>query len=263
MISETVYDPKNFHNCCEELMENWSNKLNKVFVLRSKYAHSDVKNFYSQNFKYIGKPFFLAEDATKDRHEKPVGSIWSEVRNDNSIPNAYRHSTEAQPLHTDGSYIPNFPSSTLMACVRNNVKGGETTFIDSILVYEILESVDPSLLRNLLENDFIHERSGFTKKQRVMIDSNNNIYLNWNFYCLSQVLSNNQKKIAKEFYTFLNQSAEINSAKMSVILRPGDSVFWRDNLCLHGRNSFFAEQKSDRFLWKCAIDIGSSIESEI
>ena len=149
MIIETIYDPKNFHNCCEELMENWSNKLNKVFILRSKYAHSDVKNFYSQNFKYIGKPFFLAEDATKDRHEKPVGSIWSEVRNDNSIPNAYRHSTEAQPLHTDGSYIPNFPSSTLMACVRNNVKGGETTFIDSISVYEILESVDPSLLRKL------------------------------------------------------------------------------------------------------------------
>ena len=118
-------------------------------------------------------------------------------------------------------------------------------------------------MKNLLDTDFIHERSGFSKKQRIIKESNNDIYVNWNFFCLSKSLSKKQKKIANEFYTFLGKNEIIDSAKLNVTLKPGDSVFWRDNLCLHGRNPFIAEHTSDRFLWKCAIDIGNPIESKI
>ena len=149
MIVELKYTHTDFSNCFEELMDCWSDQSNKVFVLWSDKAPQNVKNFYLENFKYIGKPSPLGEDARKDRYQKNDGSIWLEVRNDNSIPNAYRHSTEAQPLHTDGSYIPQYPSSTIMACVKNNVKGGETVFLDSVKLYEILLSHDPKLLKNL------------------------------------------------------------------------------------------------------------------
>jgi hypothetical protein len=59
----------------------------------------------------------------------------------------------------------------------------------------------------------------------------------------------------KEFQEFLLNSSSIQQATLGVKLSPGDSVFWRDNYCLHGRNSFVANEESERFIWKCAIDI--------
>tara|TARA_B100001250_G_scaffold414630_1_gene454986 strand:- start:10714 stop:11496 length:783 start_codon:yes stop_codon:yes gene_type:complete len=260
MIVETKYSRSLFQICAKQLLELWTDNSNKVFVLRAELPPSDIKEFYFKNFKWLGKPFPLGEDATKGREEKSSGSIWFEVRNDSSIPNAYRHSTEPQPLHTDGSYIPNFPSSTIMACVNNNAKGGETVFIDSIKLFEIIESDDPSLLNNLMSENFLHERSGLSKKQPIIRDVGNDVYVNWNFYCISRQISAKQKIIANQFHNFLKNNKNVESAKYALRLMPGDSVFWRDDLCLHGRNGFFAKNTSDRFLWKCAIDIGNFID---
>ena len=256
MIVKVKYNPRSFQDCAEELLDLWSCKSNKVFVIEAEHPPINVKNFYFENFKYFGNPFPLGEDASADRNKKSDGSIWFEVRNDVSIPNAYRHSTEAQPLHTDGSYIPNFPSSTIMACVNNAVRGGETTFIDSIKLFEILDFEDPNLLDQLLNETFTHQRSSLTKKEKVIRQSDNDVYLNWNYFCLAKILNEKKKIIAKNFYKFLKENKKIRSATHFVKLKPGDSVFWRDELCLHGRNSFVAKNSSDRFLWKCAIDIG-------
>jgi alpha-ketoglutarate-dependent taurine dioxygenase len=43
---------------------------------------------------------------------------------------------------------------------------------------------------------------------------------------------------------------------MAVKLNPGDAVTWKDRRVLHGRNGFQATRESERFLWKCAIDVG-------
>jgi alpha-ketoglutarate-dependent taurine dioxygenase len=48
----------------------------------------------------------------------------------------------------------------------------------------------------------------------------------------------------------------IKAKTQSVKLMPGDAVTWKDRELLHGRNAFVANQTSERFLWKCAIDIG-------
>ena len=62
----------------------------------------------------------------------------------------------------------------------------------------------------------------------------------------------------EEFFLFLQTSEEIDFAKKKVKLTPGDAVTWKDNEILHGRNSFSADSPSERFLWKCAVDIGSN-----
>ena len=80
------------------------------------------------------------------------------MRNDATIPNAYRHSTNSQPLHTDGSYIPDFPSSTMMHVLEIMLRG-ETVFLDSNKIFNT--PIDnPDLLKDLLKNDILHERSG-------------------------------------------------------------------------------------------------------
>ena len=47
-----------------------------------------------------------------------------DVRYDSNIKDAYRHSSNPQPLHTDGSYNPDFPNATLMCCISNSASGG-------------------------------------------------------------------------------------------------------------------------------------------
>ena len=114
------------------MLTGWQN----ILTGEKKISNDD---FYESNFNYIGNPFPLGEDAKKPRESQNTGSIWFEVRNDKSIPNAYRHSTNSQPLHTDGSYLSDFPSSTMMLCVRNNAEGGETIFLDSNKLFSILQ----------------------------------------------------------------------------------------------------------------------------
>ena len=159
MIAEIPFKASNFNDCVGEFFYKWQNKKLKVFVFRAIDSIAEVREFYESNFYHIGIPFPLGEDARKPRGSQNTGSIWFEVRNDATIPNAYRHSTNSQPLHTDGSYIPDFPSSTMMLCVRNNVEGGETVFLDSNKLFSILQSDNPDLLKDLLKSDILHERS--------------------------------------------------------------------------------------------------------
>ena len=35
-----------------------------------------------------------------------------------------------------------------------------------------------------------------------------------------------------------------------------NAVTWKDREVLHGRNAFVASAASERFLWKCAVDVG-------
>ena len=79
--------------------------------------------------------------------------------------------------------------------------------------------------------------------------------MNYNYYCVAKDISAEEKEHIEKFQNFLLTSKKVDEATLGVKLTPGDSVFWRDNYCLHGRNSFVANQESERFIWKCAIDI--------
>ena len=259
MIANIPFDIDNFQSSCDLIFQHWGDSAKKVFALRASKPPNDVKQFYFNNFKYIGEPVPIGEDATQPRNKQRHGSIWFEVRNDSKIKNAYRHSTHGQPLHTDGSYITNFPSSTIMACVKNDVIGGETIFLDSKLLYKILKKNNPILLKALETELILHERSGDSKIKKIIQKTESDFKLNYNYYCISKKIKSHQRAMIEEFQNFLLNNDEIRSNIEHINLNPGDSVFWRDSFVLHGRNSFQAKNDSDRFLWKVAIDIGNNV----
>ena len=256
MLKTINFQVKNFQASVEEIKVAWNNDNNKVFVLKTDSVPDNIQEFYESVFKYLGTPIPIAEDVNLgSRESQRSGKIWFEVRYDPKHPDAYRHSSNAQPLHTDGSYIPDFPSSTLLACVANAGEGGETTFIDSKSVFKIMQEEQPEILNCFLSNKIKHSRSGDTRMDEVIRVEENDIFVNYNYYCVDKDINFQAKENVEIFQHFLLTSEKIKVATIGVKLTPGDSVFWRDNYCLHGRNSFVANQESERFIWKCAIDI--------
>jgi hypothetical protein len=107
----------------------------------------------------------------------------------------------------------------------------------------------------LLNNKVKHTRSGDTRIDPIIRVEENDVFVNYNFYCVDKSNSFEILDNIDKFQNFLLNAESIKSSTIGVKLNPGDAVFWRDNYCLHGRNSFVANQESERFIWKCAIDI--------
>jgi alpha-ketoglutarate-dependent taurine dioxygenase len=258
MISEIEISNATAGSAFAALQTAWSKPDTRVFVLRATDVIADPRAFYDSNFAAIGKPVPLAEDVTVgDRDKQRTGEIWSEVRYDPRHPDAYRHSANAQPLHTDGSYIPEFPNATLMACVANAGEGGETTFIDAKDVVETLEAEDTQLLNALLSRTIPHARSGDRRDEKVFDIRGDGIWVNWNYYCVDQQIDNEGRALADRLFHFLGSSSQIKAKTVGIKLDPGDAITWKDRRVFHGRNGFVATQESERFLWKCAIDVGN------
>lgn len=258
MIWESIYSAARPSPAFLSLVEAWKSAENKVFVLRTDDEVSDVRGFLTDNFKYLGKPLPLAEDVKAgDREHQRTGEIWLEVRYDPRHPNAYRHSSNAQPLHTDGSYVRDYPNATLMSCVSNAGEGGETTFIDAKDVVAALKAENPELLDRLMSTDMPHARSGDSRMERVIEERDGKFLVNWNYYCISPSATPEQRALADRFFAFLGASPMIRERTRGVLLTPGDAVTWKDREVLHGRNAFVAARESERFIWKCAIDIGN------
>ena len=258
MILEFNINEKTFNNTGETLLDAWKKEKNKVFILKSNKTGNDIRNFYEFFCKTFGKIYELAEDVRKgDRDNQRTKGKWMEVRFDPSFKDAYRHSSAEQPLHTDGSYIPNFPNATLMCCVANSKKGGETIFLDVIDLVECLKQDDIELLDYLLTENFIHERSGDKRIEKIIDQYEKNKFLiNFNYFCISKTNSQKNLIMAKRLFDYLCNSKKIKDKIKYVKLSPGDAVTWKDRELLHGRNSFRASESSERFLWKCAVNLG-------
>jgi alpha-ketoglutarate-dependent taurine dioxygenase len=240
------------------LQRVWERPSAKVVVLRATEMIDDPRAFYDECFEHIGLPAQLAEDVTVGgRDDQRTGEIWTEVRYDPNFPDAYRHSLNAQPLHTDGSYIPNFPNATLMACVRNAGQGGETTFIDGDDVVKALEIEAPDLLRSLTQRTIAHARTGDRRDEKVIDLREDGVWVNWNYYCVDPDIDDEGKVMAERFFRFLMSSPLIKEHTVPIKLAQGDAVTWKDRRILHGRNGFVANRESERFLWKCAVDVGN------
>ena len=258
MILELGINDETFRKTGEIFLDEWDKDENKVVILKSNKSGKDIKKFFENFCKSFGKTFKLAEDVTiGDRDNQRIDDIWMEVRFDPLFKDAYRHSSSAQPLHTDGSYIPNFPNATFMCCVANSKEGGETIFLDANDLVQSLLLDDKSLLEELMSEELIHERSGDKRVEKIIEKKNENKYLvNFNYFCISK--SNDQKKLSlsKRFFNYLQNSKNIKKKIKEVKLKPGDAITWKDRELLHGRNSFSASESSERFLWKCAVNLG-------
>ena len=240
----------------DNILSSWSLDDNKIFHIKSNISGDNVRNFYENLGKKIGKLSKLGEDVgLGDRNNQKSNKIWMEVRYDSKIQDAYRHSSNPQPLHTDGSYEMNWPNSSMLCCVANTNDGGETIFLDLKELIKILEIKNKRLLDFLLRTEVLHERSG-SKKNKKILEIKDNVYkVNFNYYCVSKKNSENILKNVDQFFKFLNSSEEIKKKTKAIKLDSGDAVFWKDSEILHGRNGFVAHKNSERFLWKCALNV--------
>lgn len=259
MLCEYPIDKNDPVAACRALVSDWKNgESNKVFVMRAGHAIDDVRGYYEGLFPHLGTPAALAEDVkVGDRGQQRTGEVWFEVRYDPRFPDAYRHSANAQPLHTDGSYIPTFPNATILCCVANASDGGETVFIDTADVVAALQAERPELFEKLASQVMPHARSGDRRELPVLYRKNDRWYVNWNYYCVARDVSADLRILADEFHQYLLDSPMIKAKTIEVKLAPGDAVTWKDDEVLHGRNGFSAQTESERFIWKCAIDIGT------
>jgi len=248
----------NFDNrVAKSIIEKWNVDDNKVFHLINDVKEDNIRDFYEKIGNIIGKFHMLAEDVSLgDRSSQKANKIWMDVRYDSNINDAYRHSSNSQPFHTDGSYNPEFPNATIMCCISNSIDGGETIFLKLENIVEILKLENPKLLEFLFTEEILHERSGYKNKCQILYLENKKLKINFNYFCVSK---NNSKKSldnVKKFFNFINTSQKIKNCILPIKLNSGEAIFWKDNEVLHGRNKFEPKKDSDRFLWKAAIDIG-------
>ena len=237
----------------KKIKSEW--ELNKVFHIKRILEGSpdDLRKFYDALLEALGTPVELGEDANVgDRENQRTGQRWMEIRYDPEIKDAYRHSANAQPLHTDGSYIPAFPDAAIIYCQASASNGGETVFLDSKILMQALESEAPSLLGKLKSTIVPHARSGDKRVGKIISDTN---LLHWNYYCVAKDVDEDVAALREEFHEFLKESPTVHRNLIAVPLRAGDAVLWKDYETLHGRNSFDPKVKSERFLWKSAVQL--------
>ena len=152
------------------ITDAWKIEDNKVFYLKQNSQKDNIRDFYENFLNTMGSFKMLAEDVSLgDRFNQVANKIWTEVRYDSNITGAYRHSSNPQPLHTDGSYIPSFPNASIMCCISNTASGGETIFLELKELVEILKQDDPELLEFLFTEEILHERSGYISKKKYYL----------------------------------------------------------------------------------------------
>lgn len=236
----------------------------KVIHISGVKPEEDLREFYWRFFEEVGQPVALAEDVTLgDRGQQRTGGFWMEVRYDPAFPNAYRHSANAQPLHTDGSYTS--PESVglvrsdhavgygFLGCVAMSASGGATTFIDAEDLVAVMREETPELLARLSVTNMPHARSGDRKVAKVIDLSGAEPRVNWNYYCVDPEANGEIQGLKENFHSFLMKSDGIARSLIPVKMLPGDAVIWKDDYVLHGRESFDPEVTSARFLWKTSF----------
>lgn len=226
-------------------------RRHKVLRITGPDGQADQRDFYDTVTETAGNCYYLAEDA---RTNSRNGQKWFEIRFDPSIPNAYRHSREGQPLHTDGSYIKESPVVTFMYCVNCAPKGGETIFIDGDDLVDLLETHDPDLLSELESTDVRFAKVGDERTERIISRTDEGTVLNWNYYCVAPGQGEKIDNLKERFFKFQKEIVQPSDRIIPVDLKPGEAVAFQDRRVLHGRNSFEAFEINDRFLWKAFLD---------
>lgn len=214
---------------------------------------ASLRAFYDELVEAVGTPIDIAEDFREGG--APTGQRWSEIRYDRDVPDdvAFRYSKNAQPLHTDESYVSTGAGVMLFYCVTPARSGGETVFVSGTELVEYLRRHDPTLLSRLLATSVRYSKAHDWKQQPIvqLIDGGG-VELNFNYYCADAEQSSEALQLNEDFHSFLEHELPQDLVQ-PVGLQRGEAVAWRDSAVLHGRNAFEATNSGDRFIWKTGI----------
>lgn len=229
-------------------------KESKVVHIKAGWHISDLRGYYDRITDLVGECVMIGEDFTKGGLQ--TGEKWIEIRYDNDIPDlaAYRHSKNAQPLHTDESYIGDFADIMFFYCINKAEKGGATTFVDGPALIEFMRKTNPGLLEKLVGHPVKYKKAEEERISPIIwFDENNIPRFNFNYYCIDRNETEENKTLNKEFFDFLQNYVVGTYLVKEVSLNPGDAVAWWDDAVLHGRTAFSADKTNDRFIWKAGI----------
>lgn len=206
--------------------------------------------FYDALTDATGQVLHLAEDYA--RGNARTGGKWIEVRYDAAIPDdaAYRFSKNAQPLHTDESYLSTPAEVMFMHCLVQAPAGGETTFVDADVLWEQLQRHRPALATRLLDRPVRFAKADDARTLPILRQTPAGLRLNWNYHCVDPAESPATHALAEDFRQFLLEHISGTPAEVALQLAPGEAVAWWDDQVLHGRRAFRATATNDRFLLK-------------
>lgn len=214
---------------------------------------ADLRTYYDRLVEAIGTPVNIAEDFAQGG--APTGERWSEIRYRSDVPDmaAFRHSKNAQPLHTDESYVSSAAGVMLFYCEAAAPRGGETTFISGRALVEFMTIEAPELLERLQTiNVRFQKAADFKDRPILQFADDGSVDLNFNFFCLGSDPTPEAERLNRDFHEFL-QTRLPSELVLPVGLHPGEGVTWRDDLVLHGRNAFEAVNTGDRTIWKTGL----------
>ncbi|MEM7093783.1 MAG: TauD/TfdA family dioxygenase [Actinomycetota bacterium] len=216
----------------------------------------DLRAFYDRLIEATGEPITIGEDFTAGG--APTGERWLEIRYDADIPDmaAFRHSKNAQPLHTDESYISDPADVMFFYCVTAAPSGGETIFVSNDVLLQRLREDEPDLLEALLSTDITYAKSTNVRTRPIIrVEGDGQASLNFNYFCVDREQPAARVDLNQAFHDYLESRIVGSGSILEVGLQPGEAVAWWDHLVLHGRNAFVAHETNDRFIWKAGLRI--------
>lgn len=248
---KVTFEPgMNLHDFAQEVLEGL--RTAKIVQTIGVDETISLDEFWDTVSEQIGDCLLLSEDPVTGER---LGNKWLEIRYDPTIPNAYRHSKNAQPLHTDGSYVGDSPYISFFYCINQAAKGGATVFYDSEELVAILKTEDPQLYKDLCETSIRFAKDKDFKHRPIIEFDDRGSNLNWNYYCIDPEESDFAKELVERFHTFLQTKVVGKDLTYPIKLNPGEAVFFHDDRLIHGRKSFSATQPSERFFWKSALKL--------
>lgn len=190
-----------------------------------------------------------------------TGEKWIEVRYDAAIPDdaAYRFSKNAQPLHTDESYLSEPAEVMFMHCLVQAPAGGETTFVDADALWQQLQEHAPTLAAQLLDRPICFAKADDSRTLPIIAQTPAGLRLNWNYHCVDPAETTENHALAQEFRQFLLAHVTGTTAEVAIQLTPGEAVAWWDDQVLHGRRAFQAAATNDRFLLKSGFRLTADV----
>jgi len=215
--------------------------------------------FYDALTEAAGQVLHLDEDFAQGNAR--TGGKWIEVRYDAAVPDdaAYRFSKNAQPLHTDESYLSTPAEVMFMHCLVQAPAGGETTFVDADVLWQQLQQYNPALAARLLGRPVRFAKADDARTRPIIARTPAGLRLNWNYHCVDPAESAETHRLAEEFRQFLLDHISNTPAETAIQLAPGEAVAWWDDQVLHGRRAFRAAATNDRFLLKSGFKLTADV----
>lgn len=241
-------------NFTEEILENISELIenNKLVLIENVPDSFSNDAFYIKLGNTVG---YLIHKSYNQLTKKIDDNAWDHIEfNEVHVEKAYKFSNKRHFLHTDFCDMVIPFDCVLLICKQPAEIGGETTFLDSEYLIELLEKYAPELYKKLLTTDVI-----FSNKPQPIFKNINKIIsfdekgplLNWSYNIISKENSKEVFEVTNEFHEFLNTFVFNAAIPTAIKLKKNDIVLMNDHRLLHGRNSYFGY----RHLLKSAISI--------